>query len=261
MEPIQAKEHTLILGWSKSTDYIVEELLNINRETHLIVDETDIPLISQRRSFQEHEHFQLHATELIDVQFLDDLSLPHSAAVIISTPEDDLNLMLALAVRDFQLRHQCNYQIVVSIQNEKLKKTLFYAGITYVATPDDYIGKLLASAAFEPEVAQFIDDISSSVEDSFEGNDLQEHRILPDAPLVSKTFGTSLKLLKQETGCLLIAVGKKNKNASESNRLPFTLYPNPKPSLVIEAGDIILTLGTATDHSKLNNYLHVDQGM
>src|SRR4029079_3721945 len=50
---------------------------------------------------------------------------------------------------------------LVSSQREELRGTLKAGGVTYIASPNELSGRLVASAAFEPEVALLLEDLMS----------------------------------------------------------------------------------------------------
>ena len=47
-----------------------------------------------------------------------------------------------------------NCRVIVYIKREELRQTLHASGVTYVASPFELSGRLIASAAFEPRGGQ-----------------------------------------------------------------------------------------------------------
>ena len=106
-----------------------------------------------------------------------------AAAVFISIPDD---AQVLLYVLDFKQRFP-NPQIVVSIENSKLKDTFKSAGVTYAVARNEIASKMVASYMFEPDVANLTSDLMTSSRSQID-YDMMEYRILKDSQFVDRNY-------------------------------------------------------------------------
>src|SRR5262249_53917141 len=90
--------------------------------------------------------------------FRDRLNVGEADAVIVAMSDDTKNLIATLNVKAVAPKAR----LVVALQREELRQTLMAGGVTYIASPNELSGRLVASAAFEPEVAMLLEDLMSS---------------------------------------------------------------------------------------------------
>ena len=108
---------------------------------------------------------------------------------------------------------------------------------------------MLASTAFEPEVALLIDDVSSGDDDGF---DLQQFTINSNSELINQTVSNIRNDLLRIGGPLLIAVGI-------NTGTDIQLAPNPPINYEIKQNDILILLGDDSQYEKSSKLIG-DQG-
>jgi Trk K+ transport system NAD-binding subunit len=116
-----------------------------------------------------------------------------------------------------------------------------------VASPNELSGRLVASAAFEPEVAHLIEDLMSSTVGSY---DLQQYEA---GKLGGKSIAEIRTLLNDLDGPLLVALAKREKGA-------FEVLPHPPGATRVEAHDALLVLATDEQAERLQHAYGLRQG-
>jgi Trk K+ transport system NAD-binding subunit len=167
-------------------------------------------------------------------------------SVVVCTEDDTTTLIAALNARNLAP----NARIVVSVNRPELRTTLQSAGVTYVASPGDMGGRLCANAAFQPEVALAIEDIS----EAGEGSDIREYMLSDRTPVSTQPLLAAEALVRQQTGCLLVGAARRSENGSYETLL------NPPDSFTFHPGDGILILGTNENHLRFHKWIGVRQG-
>ena len=142
-----------------------------------------------------------------------------------------------------------NCRVIVYIKREELRQTLHASGVTYVASPFELSGRLIASAAFEPEVAKFVEEVSSSQS----GYDLQQFMVTESSGLVGQTIGTLRNTILDSGGPLLVAHARR-----ENER--FNMVANPDINLALQVGDALIFVGNDDQNAIAVTQLRCQQG-
>ena len=171
--------------------------------------------------------------------FRDCLNATHAEAVIVAMSDDARNLIATLNLKAVNPAAR----LVVALQREELRQTLLAGGVTYIASPNELSGRLVASAAFEPEVAQPMEDLMSGATGDY---DMQQYQAGPLAGTVSDVR----KKLAEIDGPLLIAIGK----LEEGGR--FKVLPHPKRDMRVEATDQIIVVASNEEAERLSRSTH-----
>ncbi|MBS3782045.1 MAG: NAD-binding protein [Candidatus Thermoplasmatota archaeon] len=87
---------------------------------------------------------------------LDELMATKQKTVVITGDEDEIK-----KIRDAG-DEKYIYPVFGDYKNDELKNTLYSTGVTYISFPSEMAGRMVASAAFEPKVARFVEDITTS---------------------------------------------------------------------------------------------------
>jgi voltage-gated potassium channel len=166
------------------------------------------------------------------------LAVKKARTVAVAMDDDTANIVVSLNVHAL-----CpETRIVVAVQNEELRSTLIASGVTYVASPFELSGRLVASATFEPEVARFIEDVTSGIEGTHDLHQLRPGR------LASRTVAEIRRALLEAEGPLLVAVAKAGKTRN-------ALLSNPPADTVVGADDWLVLLGTEDEARRAREQL------
>lgn len=236
--------HIVVLGYSGVGRAAVRELLIQDQKVAVVTDVIDqVPNI---RALAGEDRLYVTFGPPAEVEILKRANVDVAHSVIVCTADDATNMIAALNVRTLNAR----VRIVVSVSRPELRDTLRAAGVTYVASPSDMGGRLCASAAFEPEVAHALDDITAADVSA----DMREYLLPPSSPLVGTTFEEADRQIRRGTGCLLIGYGRRQDSGE------FATFVNPPFETRLLAGDAVILLATIANAHRCDGFFGAPQG-
>ena len=238
------KGHIVVLGYGPIARAAVRELLVQEQRVAVVAERAeDVPNLRQLASPD-----RLYATfgDPVEPEILRRANVPGAHSVIAATEDDGQNMIGALNVRSVAPQ----VRIVVAVHRPELRDTLRAAGVTYVASPADTGGRLCASAAFEPDVANAIEDMLSAEVRA----DIQEFVLRPTTPVSGQAFGEAEGLVRRSTGCILIGVARPRPDGD------FDTVIAPGPELRLAPGDAILVVGSLEASKQFRSWFGEDQG-
>jgi voltage-gated potassium channel len=236
--------HLVVIGWSQIARITLAELVAADRQVAVVTEKPDV--MSQIREMGDERHLFATVGDASNDAVLERVGVRTAATVIICTEDDSQNLILSLNVRSMNP----TVRIIVAVSRPELRKTLTASGVTYVASPFELSGRLVASAAFEPEVARFVDDVTSGATGDY---DLQQFSVTDDSRAAGKTVGNLAALLRDNDGSLIVAVGVASGNT-------WDMRGNPPYDLKLKAEDVLVVLGSDEQNHRVGELLGVSQG-
>ncbi len=236
--------HIVVLGYGGVGKAAVRELL-VQDETVAVVTEEADQVYYIRALAPENKIF-VTVGPPADQEILKRVNIDAAHAVIVCTPDDSGNLVAALNVRALSPK----VRIVVSVSRTELKQTLKAAGVTYVASPADMGGRLCADAAFRPDVANAIEDITESDYDA----DLTEYVLSDRTPVSTQTLPDAEALVRRETGCLVVGYSRRGPDGEFQTAL------NPPATFQFQPGDALLIIGSLENLKRMHKWMGVRQG-
>jgi voltage-gated potassium channel len=248
MNKCKYKNHFVICGWNPLAETVLLELLMDNREVAVITYDQD-EVVTIKRLEEKGKVFPIYG-DPSKSEVLDQANISGAFAVILTMQDDSRNLITALHIKEYNPKTR----MIVRTNRAELKKTMRIAGVTYVVTPHVMAGRLIASAAFEPEVANFVEDVTSATD--IGGYDLRQYTI---SAAHAGTAGGLSKKLRDKTKTTLVAVAKPRKKEGVKE-IRYEVLPNPQDDLAIRAGDIIILLGDDSQFKMAEDYLGTSQG-
>lgn len=237
----QMKGHTVVCGFGMLARTAVEDLLAAGKPLAILCERPDeLPLTKDYLARGE-----VFATSGEPTQELlrERLNTEQAEAVVIAFSDDAKNLIASLNVRAVNPAAR----VVVALVREELRQTLIAGGVTYVASASELAGRLLASATFEPEVANFVEEVSSGARGT---HDLQQYRAGSLAGLSAQEIR---RRLLEIDGPLLVAVALRRSERYE-------VLPHPAADLQIGADDHLLVLASREQAARMVERLGVEQG-
>jgi voltage-gated potassium channel len=238
----QMENHVVVCGFNSMARAALVELMAADRKVALLCESHDE--LGAARDYQRGDaELFITSGEPSQELFRDRLNAERAEAVIIAMHDDAKNLIATLNMKAVNPRAR----LVVALQREELRQTLMAGGVTYIASPNELSGRLVASAAFEPEVAQLLEDLMSGVIGSY---DMQQYQA---GKLGGHTVQKVRSLLHEIDGPLLVAVAKKEASG-------YRIVPHPPPDLVVEAIDQIVVLADNPQAERLTAKYGVQQG-
>jgi voltage-gated potassium channel Kch len=179
------------------------------------------------------------------------LNLSDAAEAIVASDDDGRNVLTALLLKQLAP----GLRVVVAVLREELRETLHAAGVTYVISPSDLGGRMVAAAAIEPEIAQTFDDLTTS---SYHYG-MEEYPLRPPNPLVGLDFDTASRRLRESTGAILVGVAQPDPNRTGDDP-GFRAILAPPPATVLTPGGYALLLAAEIDRPRRDRWLGVPPG-
>ena len=252
MDGTRFKKHIVICGWTTIGKVSLAELLATGQNVAIITnDQNEIPKI---RDMGSKKNLYIVFGEYTNSKVLERANVKDARTAIVATGDDTETLIASLTLRSLNP----DLRLIVSITEDELKKTLYTAGVTYVSSPAEITGRLVASAAFEPEVALFVEDITSATA----GYDLQQYFVTNESFAKGMTVKQFREKMSAIDGPLLVGVAKYKpvKEIKSENPQNWDLQPNPPGKTKLGVKDIIIILGNDDENDILAKLIKTPQG-
>ncbi|MBU7005096.1 MAG: TrkA family potassium uptake protein, partial [Theionarchaea archaeon] len=169
-----------------------------------------------------------------DTASLEMANLARAKTVLINLEDDSKTILASLACRKINK----SIRVVAVIRQRDLIELVKESGVESVLSPQALTGRMLASAVFEPDIIDFVDDVTSGIT----GADLREFES-KELKVVGSRVGDVLYSLRQKAGVLLVGLVK----VGQDTRKVF--YPGDDE--MIEENDRIILLGYPEQFEKL----------
>jgi voltage-gated potassium channel len=212
-------DHFIICGYGRVGRRAAEEfeisgqpfvVLDFNQEALGIAKERDVLFLEGRGSHDED---------------LDRAGLDRAKGLLASADSDAENLYITLSAR----ARRPELTIVARASDAEAERKLALAGATRVVQPYSSAGTEMAKLALKPQVAAFLELVSSHAGPDLRFEEIEISDAWPDA-------GKSIRdlAIRRNTGAVVIALRKPDGR--------FDITPNPDEP--IEAGDVVIAIGT-----------------
>jgi voltage-gated potassium channel len=220
------KEHYIICGYGRVGRRVAAEFREAGIE-YVVLDFSQDAIEAARESgilFVEGT-----GTEDEDLY---EAGLERARGLVASSDSDADNLYITLSAR----AARPNLLIVARASDEDAAKKLRLAGADRVVQPYSTAGKEMAKLVLRPQVAAFLDIVSTSG-----GPDLRFEEI--EVTETCAHAGQSIRDLRirQETGAMIVALRKRDG----------TFDTTPTPEAKLEVGDVMIAAGTPDELRRL----------
>lgn len=259
--------HVLLLGWTATARAALQELLLAGRRVAIMTRQQEF--LAEIRTFVAHFLAEARRDPLLAARVSRDedvflalgdyaqgaalrlLNLSDAAEAIVASDDDGRNVLTALLLKQLAP----GLRVVVAVLREELRETLHAAGVTYVISPSDLGGRMVAAAAIEPEIAQTFDDLTTS---SYHYG-MEEYPLRPPNPLVGLDFDTASRRLRESTGAILVGVAQPDPSRTGDDP-GFRAILAPPPDTVLTPGGYALLLAAEIDRPRRDRWLGVPPG-
>jgi len=222
------EDHIVFIGWNEFNRMVVEEVYSTMRKFAIVTDrKDDIDLIYE--SYRKKRAFALFA-DYHNLDIIEKVNPRKASEVFVNFGNDTDTLLYVI---NFKKKYP-EPDIIVSIENSKLKDTFIAAGVKYVIPRNEIASKLVASYIFEPDVAELNQDLLSAAQ-SVDEFDNQEYKVIDQNPYLNKDYIDAFIDLKLTYDCVLLGLSK----VVDNKRV---LLTNPSKGVKIEMGDHILLM-------------------
>ncbi len=208
--------HVIICGWGRVGRSIAAEVAAAGREI-VVVDHDE-----ERLATSPHPAVMGNAT---DDDVLEAAGIARAASLVAAVDGDADNSFITLTARTLNP----GLFIVSRARTRDSESKLVRAGADRVVNPQNIGGARMAAFVLRPHVAEFLDVVMHERNLEFR---LEEIEVGPGSRLVGATLRNAQ--IRDQTGSLVLAL----------RTVDGQFVTNPSPDSVIEAGQVLITIGT-----------------
>ena len=218
--------HTIVCGWGRVGREVARFLAAAGRQV-VVVDRdgarlSDIPYPSI-------------VGDVTDDDTLEQAGIGRATTLVAALDTDGDNLYVTVASRSMR----SDLQIIARARSDSSEPKLLRAGANRVVNPQQLGGDRMAAFVTQPHVVDFVDVVMHDGTLEFR---LEELDVSTSSPLAGNTL-RSVRL-HDRTGALVLAI----------RRPDGSFVTNPSPEIVIEAGDVLIGVGTAVQLEALAQF-------
>ena len=217
---VSAKNHIVVLGWSKIVDRLVDEIKANKPNAKIVIVDPEAPA-------ELAEKATIIKGDPLLKETLIKAGVDKASHVIIVPRDDAYSVLLVLNTRRLNNRAI----IIATAYDEDTIDLLKRAGADHVL-PSIITASLMASYVFEPSVPQVIVDLATST------TGIADVVELPPTGFIGLKYMDALAKAKKEDNLLIIALKKGDK-----------ILINPPPDTVIGRTDKLIAIKTSTEQS------------
>lgn len=211
-------DHVIVAGWGRVGQAIGSFVRRMGKEV-VVIDHAD--------AVDSGDFLRLHG-EATEDAVLVEAGITRAHSLIAALPDDPDNLYVTLSARAM-----CpEIYIVARASHQSAEPKFFQAGADRVVNPHEIGGSRMGAIAMQPHVAEFFDEVLHD-----ESHDVAVIEFtVPDR---STVHGTEVGELSKpgDDKALVVAVRKGGHGE---------YLANPTPEVVLDAGDVIIAVGSAS---------------
>ncbi|QCK16909.1 potassium channel family protein [Mangrovivirga cuniculi] len=234
--------HYVMIGWNNFGRSVAQQILNTGKKLAIVVDSKEqLDLI--KSNFETDKCFVLYS----DIQNYDvfkKVNIEKAKSIFVNLSDDTDTLVFILNLK----KKYSNLSFIATCKNASLKDTFMSAGVNYVVPQAEVASRLVASYIFEPQVAEYTEDLMSSSKSDLE-SDIQQYRILDSNEFANKEYLKIFYEIKERFNAVTIGMvsGK-------------DLIKNPDNNHLVKAGDYLILISSGKVKSQLEKFFGVLEG-
>lgn len=219
-------DHVIVCGWGRVGREVAQFLENAGRQ--VVVIDRDLERLGAV------PHATVHG-DVTDDETLRHAGIDRAVALVAALDTDADNLYVTVAAKSMRPE----LQIIARARSESSEPKLVRAGADRVVNPQRLGGDRMASFVTQPLVVDFVDVVMHDGTLEFR---LEEQAVSIASSLAGNTLRAAQ--LRDKTGALVLAI----------RRPDGAFVTNPSPEDVIEAGDVLISVGTADQLAALASF-------
>ncbi len=241
------ENHIIVIGWNRFGQNVCDQIIKSDHKVAIVTDrKEDVDLIN---SIYSSEAAFVVYSNLDNLENLDLVNVSKCAKIFLNFEDDTTSLVYVLNLK----RVYPDINVIVSLNNSKLKDTFSSAGVTYAVSKESIIAKLVASYIFEPDVAEITEDMMA-VANAETDYDLQEYQVIEDNPYLNENCLQAFVNLKTDYNCIFMGLAKKNMSGS------WDVIRNPGEEVKIEIDNYVVVLANGETKYRLQESFGVLEG-
>lgn len=238
--------HVVMIGWSDFGKAVVDQLTSAGRQVAVVTKEKDnVDIINE---FYPHKNVFTLFSDFHNYELLNKLNIKECSIVFINLDDDTEKLVYVLNLK----KYYSDLKFVVTLDNGNLKHTFQSAGVTYAVSKHEIASRLLASYIFEPDVAEYSEEIIAYPQTD-EDYDIKQYKVLKDNPYNDRFYDKVFYDMKKEFNVVLIGIVK----VEDGKR---NLLKNPEQTVKIAEGDYLIMITNKNSVKKLKRFFNIDEG-
>jgi voltage-gated potassium channel len=236
-----------ILGWDDFAKNITGQLLASSNNVVVLTEaEDEKPAIRGEFTDQQEASLQVFALHHSDYPEMEEIGLGDARSLFLNLGSDEQNLITILRLQ----KHFPDLEYMVALTDEKLEETFRSAGVTYAVSKFNISSKVLASYLYEPDVAEYTEDLLTATENG-EDYDIQQYQVTSQCPAAGEPFMSVMRTLKSDHGTTPIGLKKQEGE----------LIKIPTPDTVVNEDDYVLLITRGDREGGLENYFGTEEGI
>ena len=236
-----------IFGWDEFANNITKQLLaSSNNVVVLTEEENDEPAIRGEFRDDNQESVEVFTVHRSDYPRMHDIGLGAARSLFLNLDSDEQNLITILRMQ----KHFSDLEYMVALTDEELEETFRSAGVTYAVSKFNISSKVLASYLYEPDVAEYTEDLLTATEEG-EDYDIQQYRVTDRCPADGKSFIDVMRTLKTEYRSTPIGL---RKTSGELKKVP-------APTTTVQKDDHVLLITRGDREAGLEEYFGTEEGI
>jgi len=242
------KKHAIIVGWNSFAREVVKELVISNVKIAILATNDEEVNDIERTFHNNRKDLFVILSNPQDTNTFRKVNVEEAAIVFLNYGNDTTKLISALNIRG-QYAH---INVVVVLESPELQDTFHSAGVTYVFSKGELVANLVASHIYEPDVAQYTEDLiaTSTSENNY---DIQQFLVTDENPFCNSLYGKAFQTLNEEYNILLIGLVKCSFGENVLHKLP-------ADSMQIEEGDYIIAIVNGITSRVLSRMCSTEEG-
>jgi len=218
--------HVIVCGWGRVGREVARFLASADRDV-VVVDRDperlgEVPYATVRG-------------DVTDDETLQEAGIDRAATLVAALDTDADNLYVTVAGKSMRP----DLQIIARARSESSEPKLVRAGADRVVNPQQLGGDRMAAFVTQPHVVDFVDVVMHDGTLEFR---LEELTVSSGSPLAGTTLRSAH--LRDRTGALVLAIRRPRGD----------FVTNPSPEDVIDAGDVLISVGTAEQLAALAQF-------
>jgi voltage-gated potassium channel len=241
------RNHAVIIGWNDFANMVLDQLLGVGKQVAIVLnDKTHIDFIKEK---YESKNIFLLYNDFKNFELLKKANIESSSIVFVNLEDDTEKLVYILNIK----KVYPHLDFVVTLENGDLKNTFLSAGVSNTISKHDIASRLLASYMFEPDVAEYSEQIMSYAKSDGD-YDIKQFLVTKANPYIGKAYQDVFFDLKQKYNCVLIGITKRDKFGKKR------LIKNPLGDLKIAMGDYLIVILNGKATKLLKKVFKVHEG-
>jgi voltage-gated potassium channel len=233
-----------VLGWGEFSESITDQLLASSNHVAVITDQEDDRVDIREEYPTDHVHVTV--MHFADFEKMKALGVGRSRSVFLNLASDEEDLITILRMK----RHFPDLDYMVALSDEELEQTFRSAGVTYAVSKYNISSKILASYLYEPDVAEYTEDLLKATEEQGD-YDIQQYRVTESCRAIGDGFVDLMHTLRNDHNCVPIGLRKADG----------TLHKVPEPDTVVNQNDFVLLITQKSSESGIEDYFGTQEGV